>query len=117
MSTDGGMDKEDMVHIYNAILLSHRKEHNNAICSNIDRPRDFHTSWSKSDIENQIYDIAYMWNLKESTNELTYKTGVKYVENKLTVTRGWETGIDVYTLLYIKWRTNKDVLYSAGNST
>ena len=58
-----------------------------------------------------------MWNLKESTNELTHKTGVKYVENKLTVTRGWETWIDIYTLLYIKWKTNKDLLYSTGNST
>ena len=96
---------EDMVHMYKAIFLSHQKAHNNAICSNMDRPRDFHTSWSKSDIENQIYDTAYMWSLKESTNELTYKTGVTYVENKLTVTRGWETWIDIFTPLYIKWRT------------
>ena len=26
MSTDRGMDKEDVVHTYNGILLSHRKE-------------------------------------------------------------------------------------------
>jgi len=25
MSTDRGMDKEDMVHVYNGILLSHKK--------------------------------------------------------------------------------------------
>ena len=37
---------------------------NNAICSNMDGPRDFHTKWSKSDRERQIsYDIAYMGNL------------------------------------------------------
>ena len=29
----------------------------------------------------------------------------------------WETGIDIYTLLYMKWVTNKDLLYSTGNST
>ena len=29
----------------------------------------------------------------------------------------WETGIDIYTLLYIKQITNKDLLYSSGNST
>ena len=29
----------------------------------------------------------------------------------------WETGIDIYTLLYIKQIINKDVLYSTGNST
>ena len=40
------------------------------------------------------------------------------------VTRGekgrginWEIGIDVYTLLYIKYITNKDLLCSTGNST
>ena len=32
MSVNGLMDKEDVVHIYNGILLSHKKEWNNAIC-------------------------------------------------------------------------------------
>ena len=40
------------------------------------------------------------------------------------VTRGegWEGrilrefGIDMYTLLYLKWVTNKDLLFSTGNS-
>ena len=25
-------------------------------------------------------------------------------------------GMDIYTLLYLKWITNRDLLYSAGNS-
>ena len=29
----------------------------------------------------------------------------------------WETGIDIYTLLYIKQITNNNLLYSTGNST
>ena len=29
----------------------------------------------------------------------------------------WKIGIDIYTLLYIKQITNKDLLYSTGNST
>ena len=33
---DRGMDKKDVVHICNGILLSHRKEQNVAICNNID---------------------------------------------------------------------------------
>ena len=66
MSIDRGMDKEDIIHIYNGILLSHYKELNNAICSNIDGPGDYHTKWGKSDRERQIsYDIAYVWNLKK----------------------------------------------------
>ena len=47
----------------NRILLSHRKEWNNAIYSNMDGPRDYHTKWSKSEKERQISSITYMWNL------------------------------------------------------
>ena len=53
MSIGRGMDKEDMVHIYNGILLSHKKEQNNAICSDMDGPRDWYTEWSKSERERQ----------------------------------------------------------------
>ena len=35
--------KKDVVHIYNGILLSYKKERNNAISSNIAGPRDYHT--------------------------------------------------------------------------
>ena len=39
------------------------------------RPRGYHTKWSKSDRERQLsYDIAYMWNLENITNESIYKT-------------------------------------------
>ena len=31
--------------------------------SDMDRPRDCDTDWSKLDMERQIYDITYMWNL------------------------------------------------------
>ena len=75
MSIDRWIDKADVVHIYNEILLSHKKEWNNAICNNIDGRRDYHTKWSKSERERQIpHDITYMWNLKYGTNELIYKT-------------------------------------------
>ena len=63
------MDKENVVHINKGILLSQKKEGNDAICSNMDGPRDYHTKWSKSERERQIlYDITYMWNLKYNTN-------------------------------------------------
>ena len=69
------MDKEDVLHIYNGILLSHEKEQNNVICSNMDATRDYHTKWNKSERERQIpYDITYMWVLKYDTNEPIYKT-------------------------------------------
>ena len=110
MSIDRWMDKEDVVHIYNGILLSHKNEWNNAICSNMDGPRDYHTKWSKSFRERQIsYVVTYMWNLKYDTNELIYKIEIdSQTENKLMVTKGergerginnWEFAINRYTLL------------------
>ena len=51
------------------------KKNDNAICSNMDGPRDYHTKRSKSDRERQIpYDITYRWNLKYDTNEHIYET-------------------------------------------
>ena len=45
-------------------VFSHKKQQNNAICSNMDGTRDSHTEWSKSERERQIpYDITYIWNL------------------------------------------------------
>ena len=38
MSTDRGMGKEDMAHICDGILLSHK---NNTICNIMDGPRDY----------------------------------------------------------------------------
>ena len=37
VSINRQMDKADMVFIYDGILLSHKKEQNIAICSNVDR--------------------------------------------------------------------------------
>ena len=59
MSTDRWMGEEDVASTYKGILLSHKKEWNNAICNNMDGPRDYHTKWSKSDRERQIYH-SYM---------------------------------------------------------
>ena len=44
-----GMDKEGVILIYNGILLGHKKEWNNAICSKMDGPRDYYTKWSESE--------------------------------------------------------------------
>ena len=114
MSIDRGMDKEDMVHIYHGILLSHKKEWNNAICSNMDGPRDCHTEWSKSEREKPIsYINAYMWNLEKwhRWTSLQGRNRDTDVQNKCMDTKGqsvggggmnWEIGIDMYTLMCIK---------------
>ena len=125
MLIDRGLDKEDVVHIYNGILLSHKKERNNAICNNMDGPTDYHTKRSKSDRERQIwYDITYMWNLKYDTNELIYETEIdsQTWRTDLWLPRGkeggtvcWEFGISRCKLLYIEWINNKEILCSTGN--
>ena len=56
----------------NGVLLSHKKEWNNAVCCNMDRPGDNHTMWSTSDKDKYI---AHMQNLKKKdASELTYQT-------------------------------------------
>ena len=62
-----------MVHIYNGILLSHEKEWINAIWSNMDGPRDYHTNWSKSD-KDKYHMISLICGIKKNTNELIKKT-------------------------------------------
>ena len=97
MSINRGIDKEDVVHIYNGILFSHTRERNNAICSNMDGPRDYYTKWSKSNRERQIlYDITYMCNLKKDTNELIYRREANSQTSKtnLWLPKGKEVGRD-----------------------
>ena len=89
MSIKRGMDKEGVVHIYNGIFLSHKKEQNNAICCNMDTSRDYRTKQSKSERERQIlYDITYVWSLKYDTNEHIYETKtLTNTENRLVTAK------------------------------
>ena len=92
MSIDRGMDKEDVVHIYSGILLSHKKEWNNAIYSNMDGPRNYHT---KSDRERQIsYDITYVKSKKKwyKWTYLQNRNRPTDVGKKLMVTKGERGG-------------------------
>ena len=53
------MDKKEVVHIYNGILLRHQKEGNHANRRNVDATRGYITKGSKSERERQIpYDPA-----------------------------------------------------------
>ena len=71
------MNKENVIHTYNRILLSHKKECNHA----------FAATWMDLEIIilNEVsqtrerwisYGITYIWNLKKNTNELIYKTEI-----------------------------------------
>ena len=78
-----------MVYIHNGIVFGHKKEWNNAICSNMDGPRDYHTKWSKSDGERQISYHLYVeskiwqkWTYVQNRNRLTD------IENRRVVAKG-----------------------------
>ena len=88
------MDK-DVVHIYNGILLSHKKEENWVICRDVDGPRDWHIEWSKSEREKQIlYISAYLWNLEKwyRWTGLQGRNRDTDLENKRMDTKGGEGG-------------------------
>ena len=70
--------------------------------------------------------ITYMWDLKNKveTNSFTKQKQTHRCRKQTYGHQGasmgeinWESGIDIYTLLEIKQVTNKDLLYSTGNST
>ena len=64
MSIDRQMDKEIVVHIYNGILLSHKKEYIWVSSNEVDEPI---IQWSKSEREKQISYIdinACVWDLE-----------------------------------------------------
>ena len=127
MPIDRRMDKEDVVHLYNGIVLSHKKERNWVIYRDMVGSRDCHTEWSKSEGEKQIsYIKAYIWNLEKwyRWTGLQGRNRDTDVENKHMDTKGrkpqeggdggvmnWAIAIDMYTLMCIKWMTNKNLLY------
>ena len=106
-----------------------KRERNWVICRDVDGCRGCHTEWSKSEREKQISCInAYMWNLEKwyRWTGLQGRNRDTDVENKRMDTKGgsgggggggmnWEIGIDMYTLMCIKWMTNKNLLYKKIN--
>ena len=54
-----------MIHIYNRILLSHKKEHIWVSSNEVNEPRAYYIEWSKSEREKQIlYINKYVWTLE-----------------------------------------------------
>ena len=100
-----------VVHIYNGILLSHKKERNWAICRDVDGYTDCHTDWSKSEREKQVlYINTYMWNLEKwyRWTGLQGRNRDTDIENKSMDTKwgkgGWDELGDwdwhIYTNMY-----------------
>ena len=76
---DRRMDKKMWYIIYTGILLSHKKW-NNAICSNMDGPRVYHTKWNQKEKDNIIcyhlhveYKIWHKWTYLWNKNRLKHE--------------------------------------------
>ena len=132
-------DSEILIHLFwdwvymvlrMSLFKNQAEEQNWVICRNVDGPKDCHTEWIKSEREKQIsYINSYTWNLEKwyRWTGLLGRNRDTDVENKRMDTKGgkqgwgdgggmnWEIGIDMYTLICIKWITNKNLLYKKIN--
>ena len=124
MSITRWMDKEDMVHIYNGILLSHKKDQNGVICRDVGTPRVCHTEWSKSEREKKNWILMYMCGIYKN-GTWTYLQGRNrdrdivsgHVDMEGEGGTSWEIRIDMYTLLWVKRiASGEKLLYSTGSS-
>ena len=100
---------------------------NNAICSNTDGSKDYHTKWSWSDGERQnSYDTIYMWNLKKRieinlfTEQKDSQTS-KNVRLPKETSRRWEwtEGLGLAYVHYVYGMTGQwgDMMYCRETST
>ena len=95
------MDKG--VVLFNGVLLSHKKEWNNAICSNMDGPIDYCTKWSKLDKYYMILIVCGIWKMTQLNYSQNRLIGL---ENKIMVTKRerWGKGsIRRLGLTYTHW--------------
>ena len=65
------LDKKDVVHIPDRILLHHKKRWNTSICENMDGSWKYHAKRNKSERKIQEpYDFTHMWDIQaKATNE------------------------------------------------
>ena len=74
-------------HTHNGVLLSHEKERNNAICSNIGRSRDYYTKWTKSDRERQYCMISHISGISK-TKQMNKRNKTE-IESQIQRTKRW----------------------------
>ena len=82
MSINRWMDKEDVVYIYNGMLLGNEKEWNLATCSNVDGTGGYYAVWKKSVREREINAFTHMWNLRNLTKDHGGGEGGKKLERE-----------------------------------
>ena len=114
-----------MVHIYNGILLSHKKERIWVSPNEVDEPRAYDTEWSKSEKNKYCTLHAYVWNLERwywwiyfqgSNREADTENRRKDTRRGKEKLRYMESAPWKLTLPYVKQTANKNLLHVSGNS-
>ena len=65
--------------VYGRILLSHKKEWNNTIYSNMDRSWDYHTKWRKPDKDRYHTTLLICGSYKKMTKWISQKVHPKWI--------------------------------------
>ena len=92
VSINRWMDKEDVVHIYNRILLSHKKEQNFATCSNMNGLGGHYAKWNKLEEDKYCRYHLYTESKKvQQTSRYNKKEADSDIESKPVVT-SWGLG-------------------------
>ena len=82
VSTERWLDKDVVVHKYNGILLSHKKDGICVSCGEMDEPRAWYTEWRKSEREKQIYINEYIYGIwKNGTDKPICMEGMKTLDD------------------------------------
>ena len=88
-----GTDKEGVVQIYSGLLLSHKKEWNNAICSNTDGLGGHDAKWNKSKRKtNTVWSHLYVESKKHNKLVTVTKEKQTYRHRELNNSDQWGGG-------------------------
>jgi len=63
------MDKEDVVHIHNEIVLSHKNEHIWVSSNEVDEPTAYYTEWSKSEREKKYNILMHVCGIQTDVTD------------------------------------------------
>ena len=128
MSTDRWIDKEDVVHICNGILLRIKRGKKRVICRDVEGPRICNTERGKSEREKQIlYINAHMLTLKRRCR-WTYLQGrnrdvaveigcVNTGRGGARDVKNWEIRTDRYTLPCVKQTASGPLPWSSAGTS
>ena len=135
MSINRGMDKEDVAHTYNGILLSYKKEPNSVICRDMDGSRSLdldlvsfaevwmdldhcHAEWRESEKYCALMLTHRIQKNEPNCKAQRHKCREQTDRYQVGKRSGmfWEIVIDIYTplILCIKYITSENLPYSTG---